>query len=69
MLQIIDMAINKKGKYIRMAPDVEELVMILAEKKNKSQTEVIEIAIRNEAKKDKITKKDILEFKESSNKE
>lgn len=60
------MAINKKGKFIRMAPDVEDLVMILAERKNKSQTEVIEIAIRNEAKKEKITKKDIQEFKDKN---
>lgn len=60
------MAINKKGKFIRMAPDVEDLVMILAEKKNKSQTEVIEIAIRNEAKREKISGKHIQEFKDNS---
>ena len=44
------MAINKKGKYIRMAPDTDELLKKLCEKINDSESNVITKAIHDLAK-------------------
>ena len=41
------MGIEKKGKYIRMSDDVENLLTAIAKVKNQTQTQVIETAIRD----------------------
>ena len=48
------MGIEKKGKYIRMSDDVANLLTAIAKVKNQTQTQVIETAIRELAKKSKI---------------
>lgn len=45
------MAINKKGKYIRMSPDTDKILKELCEKLNDSESNVIRRAIEELAKK------------------
>ena len=48
------MAINKKGKYIRMSPDTDKVLKVLCEKLNDSESNVITKAIEDLAKKLKV---------------
>jgi len=48
------MAINKKGKYIRMSQEIDELLKKLCEKLNDSESNVIRRSIEELSKKLKI---------------
>lgn len=48
------MAINKKGKYIRMSPDTDDLLKELCKKINDSESNVIKKALDDLAKKLKV---------------
>jgi len=50
------MAINKKGKYIRMSPDTDTLLKKLCEKLNDSESNVIRKSLEDLAKKLKVEK-------------
>ena len=50
------MTINKKGKYIRMAPDTDVLLKKLCGKLNDSESNVIKKAIEDLARKLKVQK-------------
>lgn len=49
------MGLEKKGKFVRISPDVEVLIKHLKVKKNISEGSVIDEAIRLLAKKEKVT--------------
>ncbi|SEM15408.1 hypothetical protein SAMN05421856_101430 [Chryseobacterium taichungense] len=53
----------KKQTSVRMTDEVRMLLEILCEKRNHNQVEVIEAGIRSEARKEKITAKEIQNFK------
>lgn len=53
--------------FIRTTPQLKELLAFLCEKKGMSQSNFIEHLVRMEAKKEKITAKEIQEFKEKQN--
>lgn len=50
------MAINKKGKYIRMAPDTDDLLKKICNKMNDSESNAIKKALEDLAKKLKVEK-------------
>jgi hypothetical protein len=51
--------------FIRTTPQLKELLAVLCDKKGMSQSNFIEHLVRMEAKKDKITDKEIQQFKEN----
>jgi len=53
----------KKQQNIRMNADTKVILEIICKKRDHSQAQVIEEALKNEAKKEKITKKEIEEYK------
>ncbi|CAD0220275.1 hypothetical protein [Chryseobacterium sp. JV274] len=53
----------KKQQNIRMNADAKAILEIICEKRDHSQAQVIEEALKNEAKKEKITKKQIEDHK------
>lgn len=57
----------KKQQNVRMNADTKAILELICEKRDHSQSQVIEEALKNEAKKAKITAKEIQEFKEKQN--
>lgn len=53
----------KKQQNIRMNTDTKAILEIICKKRDHSQAQVIEEALKNEAKKEKITKKQIEDYK------
>ena len=53
----------KKQQNIRMNADTKAILEIICKKRDHSQAQVIEEALKNEAKKEKITKKEIEDYK------
>ncbi|MGI9582667.1 hypothetical protein ACR1PO_15840 [Chryseobacterium sp. RRHN12] len=53
----------KKQQNIRMNADTKAILEIICKKRDHSQAQVIEEALKNEAKKEKITKKQIEDYK------
>ena len=53
----------KKQQNIRMNADTKAILEIICKKRDHTQAQVIEEALKNEAKKEKITKKEIEDYK------
>ncbi|MGV2452422.1 UNVERIFIED_CONTAM: hypothetical protein POZ17_19620 [Ralstonia mannitolilytica] len=53
----------KKQQNIRMNADTKAILEIICKKRDHSQAQVIEEALKNEAKKEKISKKEIEDYK------
>lgn len=53
----------KKQQNIRMNADTKAILEIICKKRDHSQAQVIEEALKNEGKKEKITKKEIEDYK------
>lgn len=56
----------KKQQNIRMNADTKAILEIICQRRDHSQSQVIEEALKNEAKKEKITKKEIEDYKKQN---
>lgn len=56
----------KKQQNIRMNADTKAILEIICKKRDHSQAQVIEEALKNEAKKEKISKKEIEDYKKEN---